>query len=127
MLFFSGSHPHPHLPSPIPSPPSFEVALCLLILAAYGVNSSSTTYILLTLSSWFLALSWLFSPFIFNPSGFEWVKTVDDFTTWSQWMLYEGGVGMSSKISWEVWWEEEVVRKGNYAMHLHKQMEANIL
>lgn len=54
-----------------------EVALLLIVYLAYGYTSGSTTsFILLTLSSWFLVISWLFAPYIFNPSGFEWQKYV---------------------------------------------------
>lgn len=28
--------------------------------------------------SGFLVITWLFAPFLFNPSGFEWQKIVDD-------------------------------------------------
>lgn len=52
-----------------------EVIMLLFVYLAYGAqNRSSVTFILLTFSSWFLALSWLYAPYIFNPSGFEWQK-----------------------------------------------------
>jgi hypothetical protein len=52
-----------------------EVALLLVIFLAYGFNDGGAIgYILLSISSWFMALSWLFAPYIFNPSGFEWQK-----------------------------------------------------
>jgi callose synthase len=62
---------------------------------------------LLTISSWFLVISWLFAPYIFNPSGFEWQKTVEDFDNWVSWLMYKGGVGVKGELSWESWWEEE--------------------
>lgn len=50
-----------------------EVALLLVIYLAYGYNEGGVlSYILLSVSSWFMALSWLFAPYLFNPSGFEW-------------------------------------------------------
>ncbi|KAH9720653.1 callose synthase 10 [Citrus sinensis] len=72
---------------------SLEVALLLIVYIAYGyAEGGAVSYVLLTLSSWFLVISWLFAPYIFNPSGFEWQKTVEDFDDWTSWLLYKGGV-----------------------------------
>uniref|UniRef100_A0A453QDF8 Glycosyl transferase 48 domain-containing protein n=6 Tax=Triticinae TaxID=1648030 RepID=A0A453QDF8_AEGTS len=54
-----------------------------------------------------MVISWLFAPYIFNPSGFEWQKTVEDFDDWTNWLFYKGGVGVKGENSWESWWEEE--------------------
>jgi callose synthase len=59
----------------------------------------------MNISSWFLVFSWMMAPFIFNPSGFDWLKTVYDFEAFITWLWY-------SKIaraeqSWETWWYEE--------------------
>ncbi|KAI4336268.1 hypothetical protein L6164_014813 [Bauhinia variegata] len=87
---------------------ALEVALLLIIYMAYGyTEGGAVSYILLTLSSWFLVISWLFAPYIFNPSGFEWQKTVEDFDDWTSWLLYKGGVGVKGENSWESWWDEE--------------------
>ncbi|KAM0979393.1 hypothetical protein ACFX13_015536 [Malus domestica] len=87
---------------------AFEVALLLIVYIAYGyTDGGAVSYILLTLSSWFLVISWLFAPYIFNPSGFEWQKTVEDFDDWTGWLLYRGGVGVKGEHSWESWWDEE--------------------
>lgn len=49
-----------------------EVILLLVVYLAYGNDEAgSVSYILLTVSSCFLAFSWLFAPYLFNPSGFE--------------------------------------------------------
>ncbi|GFP79993.1 callose synthase 9 [Phtheirospermum japonicum] len=86
-----------------------EIVLLLVIILAYGYNGSGAiSYILLTISSWFLALSWLFAPYLFNPSGFEWQKTVEDFRDWTNWLLYRGGIGVKGEESWEAWWDEEL-------------------
>jgi hypothetical protein len=54
-----------------------EVALLLIVYIAYGyTKGGSSSFILITISSWFLVMSWLFAPYIFNPSGFEWQKYV---------------------------------------------------
>ncbi|TQE02012.1 hypothetical protein C1H46_012331 [Malus baccata] len=55
-----------------------EVVLLLVVYLAYGDNDGSAlTYIFLTVTSWFMALSWLFAPYLFNPSGFEWQKIAE--------------------------------------------------
>lgn len=87
---------------------ALEVAMLLLVYTAYGYNTEGAfSYILLTISSWILVISWLFSPYLFNPSGFEWEKTVNDFKDWTNWLLYRGGIGVKGEESWEAWWDEE--------------------
>ncbi|XP_057479619.1 callose synthase 10 [Actinidia eriantha] len=87
---------------------ALEVALLLIVYIAYGfAEGGAVSFVLLTLSSWFLVISWLFAPYIFNPSGFEWQKTVEDFDDWTSWLLYKGGVGVKGENSWESWWDEE--------------------
>ncbi|KAJ9549228.1 hypothetical protein OSB04_021771 [Centaurea solstitialis] len=77
----------------------------------YGFNEAGAVgYILLSVSSWFMAISWLFAPYMFNPSGFEWQKTVEDFRDWTNWLFYRGGIGVKGEESWEAWWDEELVR-----------------
>jgi callose synthase len=87
---------------------AFEVALLLIVYIAYGyIKGGATSFILITISSWFMVFSWLFAPYIFNPSGFEWQKTVEDFDDWTSWLMYKGGVGVKGESSWESWWDEE--------------------
>ncbi|KAK1305968.1 Callose synthase 10 [Acorus calamus] len=89
---------------------ALEVALLLIVYLAYGyTEGGAMAYVLVTISSWFLVLSWLFAPYIFNPSGFEWQKTVEDFDDWTSWLLYKGGVGVKGENSWESWWDEEQI------------------
>ncbi|XP_008788670.2 callose synthase 10 isoform X2 [Phoenix dactylifera] len=89
---------------------ALEIALLLIVYIAYGyTEGGASSFILLTVSSWFLVISWLFAPYIFNPSGFEWQKTVEDFDDWTSWLLYKGGVGVKGENSWESWWDEEQV------------------
>lgn len=84
-----------------------ELLMLLVCYLAYGVISSSATYILVTISSWFLALTWIMAPFISNPSGFDWLKTVEDFGDFMQWPWFKGQLFVRVEQSWEVWWEEE--------------------
>uniref|UniRef100_A0A0E0K807 1,3-beta-glucan synthase n=1 Tax=Oryza punctata TaxID=4537 RepID=A0A0E0K807_ORYPU len=91
-----------------------EVALLLVIFLAYGFNDGGAVgYILLSISSWFMAVSWLFAPYIFNPSGFEWQKVVEDFRDWTNWLFYRGGIGVKGEESWEAWWDEELAHIHN--------------
>ncbi|XP_071742629.1 callose synthase 2-like [Rutidosis leptorrhynchoides] len=83
----------------------------LILLVVYEIFAQSyrgsLAYILITISMWFMVGSWLFAPFLFNPSGFEWQKIVDDWTDWSKWISNRGGIGVSVDKSWESWWEKE--------------------
>ncbi|OEL25066.1 Callose synthase 7 [Dichanthelium oligosanthes] len=91
-----------------------ELLILLVVYLVYGSSyRSSNLYIFVTCSIWFLVASWLFAPFIFNPSCFEWQKTVDDWTDWRKWMGNRGGIGMSVEQSWEAWWvsEQDHLRK----------------
>ncbi|XP_054822446.1 callose synthase 3 isoform X2 [Prosopis cineraria] len=85
-----------------------ELMILLLVYQIFG-NSyrSAVAYILITISMWFMVGTWLFAPFLFNPSGFEWQKIVDDWTDWNKWISNIGGIGVPPEKSWESWWEEE--------------------
>ncbi|EPS67914.1 hypothetical protein M569_06859, partial [Genlisea aurea] len=88
---------------------ALEMMILLVVYHSYNAAApDSTTYTFITLSMWFLVVSWLFAPFLFNPSGFEWQKIVDDFEDWTKWMSSCGGIGVPATKSWESWWEEEL-------------------
>ncbi|KAK3404709.1 hypothetical protein EUGRSUZ_K01027 [Eucalyptus grandis] len=82
-----------------------------LILTVYATDSpiakDTLVYITLTITSWFLVMSWIMAPFVFNPSGFVWLKTVYDFDDFMNWIWYRGGVFAKAEQSWERWWYEE--------------------
>ncbi|XP_059628840.1 callose synthase 3 [Cornus florida] len=85
-----------------------ELMILLLVYQIFGQSyRGSVAYILITLSMWFMVGTWLFAPFLFNPSGFEWQKIVDDWTDWNKWISNVGGIGVPQEKSWESWWEEE--------------------
>ncbi|CAI5524507.1 unnamed protein product [Closterium sp. Naga37s-1] len=89
---------------------ALEFLLMLIVIAIYGESTSSSnglSYFLVTFSMWFLCLSWLFAPFVFNPSAFEWQKVVEDWEDWNRWIGAYGGIGVKGDRSWESWWEEE--------------------
>uniref|UniRef100_A0ACD5WG59 Uncharacterized protein n=2 Tax=Avena sativa TaxID=4498 RepID=A0ACD5WG59_AVESA len=85
-----------------------ELMILLIIYEIFGQSSHSTiAYIFVMFSMWFLVLTWLFAPFLFNPSGFEWAKILDDWSDWNKWISNSGGIGVSPEKSWESWWEKE--------------------
>ncbi|MBA0755083.1 hypothetical protein Gogos_020488, partial [Gossypium gossypioides] len=85
-----------------------EMMILLIVYQICGHTYRSTVaYVLITASLWFMVGTWLFAPFLFNPSGFEWQKIVDDWTDWNKWINNRGGIGVPSEKSWESWWEEE--------------------
>lgn len=86
---------------------AIELGFILSLYSSYSPIAKDTfVYIALTISSWFLVVSWLMAPFIFNPSGFDWLKTVNDFEEFMNWIWYRG-VFADSKPSWEKWWNEQ--------------------
>lgn len=85
-----------------------ELLILLVVYEVFGQSyRGSVAYILITISMWFMVGSWLFAPFLFNPSGFEWQKIVEDWEDWSTWISNRGGIGVPANKSWESWWEEE--------------------
>ncbi|KAH9607937.1 hypothetical protein KSS87_011766 [Heliosperma pusillum] len=87
---------------------AIELGLILTVYAGFSPVAKGTfVYIALTISSWFLVISFVMAPFVFNPSGFDWLKTVDDFSEFMNWIWYRGGVFVKSEQSWEAWWKEE--------------------
>ncbi|CAK7324004.1 unnamed protein product [Dovyalis caffra] len=85
-----------------------ELGLILVVYASHSPVAKDTfVYIAMTISSWFLVASWIMAPFVFNPSGFDWLKTVYDFDDFMNWIWYQGGVFAKSEQSWERWWYEE--------------------
>lgn len=87
---------------------AIELGLILTVYASHSPIAKDTfVYIAMTITSWFLVLSWIMGPFIFNPSGFDWLKTVYDFDDFMNWIWYRGGVFAKAEQSWERWWYEE--------------------
>lgn len=85
-----------------------ELMILLLVYEIFGKSyRGAVAYVLITVSMWFMVGTWLFAPFLFNPSGFEWQKIVDDWTDWNKWISNRGGIGVTPEKSWESWWEEE--------------------
>eukprot|EP00257_Ricinus_communis_P025486 XP_025012900.1 callose synthase 12 [Ricinus communis] len=87
---------------------AIELGLILTVYILHTTTAKDTFfYIDLTISSWLLVFSWIMAPFLFNPSGFDWLKTVQDFDDFMNWIWYEGSVFTKADQSWERWWYEE--------------------
>ncbi|MBA0836692.1 hypothetical protein Goarm_008887 [Gossypium armourianum] len=87
---------------------AIELGVILAVYASYSpLAKDSFVYIALTIYSWFLVVSWIMSPFVFNPSGFDWLKTVYDFDDFINWIWSSGGAASEANKSWEIWWYEE--------------------
>uniref|UniRef100_A0A0D9VN45 1,3-beta-glucan synthase n=1 Tax=Leersia perrieri TaxID=77586 RepID=A0A0D9VN45_9ORYZ len=85
-----------------------ELMILLIVYEIFGQSyRGAIAYIFITVSMWFMVVTWLFAPFLFNPSGFEWQKIVDDWTDWNKWISNRGGIGVPPEKSWESWWEKE--------------------
>lgn len=67
-------------------------------------ESDSLGYGAATWAIWFLAVSWLFAPFWFNPLCFEWSKVTSDFEDWLEWMKR---VESDPSRSWKAWFKQE--------------------
>ncbi|CAN1827742.1 Callose synthase 1 [Linum perenne] len=85
-----------------------ELMILLLVYHIFGHSYRGVLAgVLITISIWFMVVTWLFAPFLFNPSGFEWQKILDDWTDWNKWINSRGGIGVPPEKSWESWWESE--------------------
>ncbi|KAA8526709.1 hypothetical protein F0562_009062 [Nyssa sinensis] len=86
----------------------FELLLLLIVYDLFRRSyQSSMAYVLITYSIWFMSMTWLFAPFLFNPSGFNWGKIVDDWKDWNKWIKQQGGIGIQEDKSWQSWWNDE--------------------
>jgi callose synthase len=78
-----------------------ELAAGLIVM---GIFSEAKQYFGRTWSLWLASLSFLASPFWFNPLSFEWNVVVNDYHDFLDWIT--GTTGGSLK-SWSMWWTEE--------------------
>ena len=78
-----------------------EVSSALILM---GIYTDAGQYGGRTWSLWLASISFLLSPFWFNPLTFEWNVVCSDYERWLAWM--QGSTGGSLK-SWSMWWTEE--------------------
>ena len=87
---------------------AFELMLLLVVYNMFRKSyQSNMTYVLITYAIWFMSLTWLCAPFLFNPAGFSWTKAVDDWKEWNKWIRQQGGLGIHQDKSWHSWWYDE--------------------
>lgn len=86
---------------------AFEVIILLLLYRSYASLATGLAWSLITVSAIFLAFSWALAPFIFNPSGFDWLKLVEDWKVLYAWLWNPATPLTSGDQSWEVWWHKE--------------------
>ena len=89
--FFSSSHLYL----------GFEMAAGLILM---GVFTEAKQYFGRTWSLWLASISFVASPFWFNPLSFEMSTVSSDYVTYLQWM---GGSSGGASKSWAMWWREE--------------------
>lgn len=86
---------------------AIELGVILIVYAFHQPMAKYTHfYVAMSITCWFLVVSWIMSPFVFNPSGFDWLKTVNDFEDFVNWIWYTGFFTKADQ-SWETWWYEE--------------------
>ena len=78
-----------------------ELAAGLVLM---GIYSEAKQYFGRTWSLWLASISFLASPFWFNPLTFDWNVVTNDYDIWLRWI--RGSTGGVSK-SWSIWWTEE--------------------
>ncbi|KAL4273829.1 hypothetical protein GQ457_13G025180 [Hibiscus cannabinus] len=87
---------------------AIEFGLILIVYAVYTPSAKITFfYIDMAVTCWLLVLSWIFAPFLFNPFGLDWSKTVQDFDDFMKWIWYPGAAFVEAEQSWERWWYDE--------------------
>ncbi|KAE8659712.1 xyloglucan endo-1 family protein [Hibiscus syriacus] len=87
---------------------AIELGVILAVYASYNpLAKDSFVNIAMTISSWFLVVSWMMSPFVLNPSGFDWLKTVNDFDDFMNWVCCRVGALAEANKIWEWWYEEQ--------------------
>jgi callose synthase len=87
---------------------AFELMLLLIVYNMFRKSyQSNMAYVLITYAIWFMSLTWLCAPFLFNPAGFSWTKAVDDWKEWNKWIRQQGGLGIHQDKSWHSWWYDE--------------------
>jgi len=89
--FFAGSHLYLGV----------ELAAGLILM---GLYTDAGQYFGRTWSLWLASISFLASPFWFNPLTFDWNVVSNDYALWLRWI--QGTSGGANK-SWSMWWNEE--------------------
>jgi callose synthase len=78
-----------------------ELAAGLVLM---GMYTDAGQYFGRTWSLWLASVSFLASPFWFNPLTFDWNVCANDYDLWLRWMRCTSG---GASKSWSMWWNEE--------------------
>jgi callose synthase len=78
-----------------------ELAVGLILI---GIYTDAGQYPGRTWSLWLASLSFLASPFWFNPLTFDWNVVMSDYELWLRWLRCSTG---GATKSWAMWWIEE--------------------
>lgn len=73
-------------------------------LVLMGIYTDAGQYAGRTWSLWLASLSFLASPFWFNPLTFDWNVVTSDYDIWLRWLRCSSG---GASKSWSMWWVEE--------------------
>ncbi|KAF0714663.1 Aste57867_3763 [Aphanomyces stellatus] len=68
------------------------------------VSPTRQSYGIMSYSLWLTAASWVWAPFFFNPSAFDWDKVIEDYRDWQNWLKTKN----DSAESWYGWWSAEL-------------------
>ncbi|KAL9257817.1 putative callose synthase 8, partial [Drosera capensis] len=85
----------------------FELMLLLTVYEIFRRYQGAMAYTVVSYAIWFMSFSWLFAPFLFNPSCFNWQTILDDWMDWNKWIRHQGGIGIQQDKSWQSWWDDE--------------------
>uniref|UniRef100_A0A7S1ZKM7 1,3-beta-glucan synthase n=1 Tax=Ditylum brightwellii TaxID=49249 RepID=A0A7S1ZKM7_9STRA len=78
-----------------------EIGTALILM---GIFTDAGQYFGRTWSMWLASISFLASPFWFNPLTFDWSVVTSDYGKYIRWMCGSGG---NASKSWDIWWTEE--------------------
>jgi len=78
-----------------------ELVVALCVFYAGSNYSNLARYLANEFVAWFFAVALLWTPFLFNPDGFDYIGAVKDLEAWSVWMNTRDPTS-----SWEAWWKQ---------------------
>ncbi|GLD96826.1 hypothetical protein PINS_up005509 [Pythium insidiosum] len=77
---------------------------CYALYYQECVQPTNQNYGIMSFSLWIIAGTWLWAPFVFNPSGLDWDKLIEDYNDWQTWLQTSN----DSAQSWLGWWTSEL-------------------
>ena len=73
-------------------------------LLVFGLNTKTHQFWGHGWSMFVAAMSFIWTPYWFNPLAFNWQSVLSDYRQWLQWMSSDGG---NASHSWNSWWRED--------------------